>query len=735
MKLFLFGATRRLVVLALGFLLAACSSTYSVDRLLTDETSQPVLGKQIAGLLIEENGRYAMSKDGEVRIIELVFRNGRYESADPAGPGFAAVSFHPVAGSPDLHLVELHAESKPRKTYGIGRQFGARYLFDDFVIDKPTQAVVKANDLAVKIVSGSAVVKTRAALLDLTRLYTQIHAKSLSKPTGFDGSVRLAATPAERKELALISAQLSCLARAGHPHDPAVQKLGGKFSRGVPMGKIDVAKAGPICEQAVALGGDLSVRYTALRVAFQNKRYKEVVPELDKLIAQNFVLAAVMKADLLGAGVLGKKDPEAGRALLRSFAQNGSTVAKYYLGYSYALSRNGPLDYAEARAQMESLLARETFAPAQVFLGDLYLKGLGGDTDLAGARGLYSQAAEAGDAGGQFALAKVYYFGSGVKKDHKLAFDWFSKAAAQDVNGARYIAGFMLARGQGVKKNESRARTMLKPAAEGGYNAARTEYGRLLYLGLGGKANVKLGRQYLQLAADSGSKTAAEYLKQKPATEEASKAKSSTKSGSAAGKPTARTAADFKNVPAARKPELDALLAKKKSFQLTAQNLAFFGGLGSGMLRQCGAPSKASAKLAMQKFVLTSANGSMLGTMYSDKNMSKAWASAAQQQTLFSTGASVGEQIPCSQAERASTGILQALQASSRGADGGLSTFVKSCQSSFDQRRCQCLGDTGRTVMPDIHKRVYNRRIIKSIIDRNPFIGLQIAMTCQIGNY
>ncbi|CDF34471.1 unnamed protein product [Chondrus crispus] len=196
-----------------------------------------------------------------------------------------------------------------------------------------------------------------------------------------------------------------------------------------------------------------------------------------------------------------------------------------------------------------------------------------------------------------------------------------------------------------------------------------------------------------------------------------------------------RPATQYSKVPGEYQQDLDRVLSSNGSIAVTVENQAFLGGLGSGMLKQCGVPQNGALRAEMQKFVLTIVNGSIMGSNYSDRNLGKVWGSAARQQANLASGIHVGRQIPCKTAAAVSVRLIKALKASTRGADGGLSPFVHSCSPKFDQRRCQCLADNGRAVMPDIHQQFYRRDLIKSIINRNPLIGLQIAMACQISNY
>lgn len=65
------------------------------------------------------------------------------------------------------------------------------------------------------------------------------------------------------------------------------------------------------------------------------------------------------------------------------------------------------------------------------------------------------------------------------------------------------------------------------------------------------------------------------------------------------------------------------------------------------------------------------------------------------------------------------------------------SLFVQSCSSQgLSLKQCACLAELGRGVAPRIEKMGYDRRTtIKSIVESNPFLGIQIGVQCGISDY
>ncbi len=97
-------------------------------------------------------------------------------------------------------------------------------------------------------------------------------------------------------------------------------------------------------------------------------------------------------------------------------------------------SRRG--DYATALKEWRPL-AEQGNAEAQLFLGDIYLNGLGVSQDYAQAIRWYRRAAKQGNDWAQNNLGGMYFKGQGVPKDYVQAYLWFNLAAAQGMEVAR----------------------------------------------------------------------------------------------------------------------------------------------------------------------------------------------------------------------------------------------------------------------------------------------------------
>lgn len=65
------------------------------------------------------------------------------------------------------------------------------------------------------------------------------------------------------------------------------------------------------------------------------------------------------------------------------------------------------------------------------------------------------------------------------------------------------------------------------------------------------------------------------------------------------------------------------------------------------------------------------------------------------------------------------------------------SFFVQSCSGQgLSLKQCACLAELGRGVAPKIERMGYDRRTtIKWIVERNPFLSVQIAVQCGISDY
>ncbi len=130
----------------------------------------------------------------------------------------------------------------------------------------------------------------------------------------------------------------------------------------------------------------------------------------------------------------------------------------------------------------------------------------------------YRYAAENGQVGARWKLARMYAEGDGVARDDYEAFKFFSAVAQQEVHpGSRdesYVSDALVAIGQYLRKGISGTPVKANPALAQDYfmraaatyrNAtAQYELGRMFLSGEGGTKSVQQAARWLQLAAEKG---------------------------------------------------------------------------------------------------------------------------------------------------------------------------------------------------------------------------------------
>ena len=127
-----------------------------------------------------------------------------------------------------------------------------------------------------------------------------------------------------------------------------------------------------------------------------------------------------------------------------------------------------------------AILAVASILLAPLALAQDFQKGLKayewGDYETALAE--WQPLAEAGDARGQFWLAKMYSTGSGVEMNDDLAIKWYSLAAEQGHAEAQCNLAVMYQNGWGVTQSEDEAIKLFNPSAEQGVTEAMMALGR-----------------------------------------------------------------------------------------------------------------------------------------------------------------------------------------------------------------------------------------------------------------
>ena len=128
--------------------------------------------------------------------------------------------------------------------------------------------------------------------------------------------------------------------------------------------------------------------------------------------------------------------------------------------------------------------------------------------DLAKARGLFAQAAQAGDARAQFNLGRMYLDGKGGPRDYAQALTWSGKAAEQGIPGAEFNLGRIYDEGLGVRRDPERAASWYGKAAAKGFSSAQVKLGDLYVAGRGVTFDAHRAAELYGAAAQQGDATA-----------------------------------------------------------------------------------------------------------------------------------------------------------------------------------------------------------------------------------
>jgi TPR repeat protein len=140
-----------------------------------------------------------------------------------------------------------------------------------------------------------------------------------------------------------------------------------------------------------------------------------------------------------------------------------------------AISRLNLIQSNELRFNKTLALAGEGDMESQYDLGNMYMEGVGVDTDKAKAIDWYGKAAAQGYEKAQYKLGLIYYEESSPEKDLSLAFRFFNAAAEKGHPAAQFHIGKIYASGQGVTRDYEMALQWYRRAVDGGFNDARRE--------------------------------------------------------------------------------------------------------------------------------------------------------------------------------------------------------------------------------------------------------------------
>src|SRR6266702_7054891 len=151
------------------------------------------------------------------------------------------------------------------------------------------------------------------------------------------------------------------------------------------------------------------------------------------------------------------KDYATSLKLLRPLAEKGDAKAQHGLATYYKYGLGVEQDNANA-LKWEVLAATQGYAKAESALGNIFLNGdMGVLPNDKQAMTLFQQAADQGDAAGQFYVGFMYAAGRGVPQDDEEAMNWYRKAADQNSAYAQYALGVIYANGRGVPRDHDEA--------------------------------------------------------------------------------------------------------------------------------------------------------------------------------------------------------------------------------------------------------------------------------------
>jgi TPR repeat protein len=284
--------------------------------------------------------------------------------------------------------------------------------------------------------------------------------------------------------------------------------------RGLPIDKIDDARALAACRDAVARFPD-ETRFKMLlaRIHFAAKRYGEAL-EIARALAAGGDAAAEALLSVMyeeGAGVE-RNRAEAAR-LLRSAAARGLARAQYSLGTAYQGGGLVAKDPAEAMRWYRKA-ADANYAPAQYAVGRAYLAGADVAKDEGEAARWFRRAAERGHPAAQYDLGALHLEGRGVAQSDAEALRWFRQSAEQGLAAAQYNLGYMYVQGRGVAQSDAEAVRWFRRAAEQGYPLAQFAMGLAYRDGRGVAASRDEAIAWFRRAAAKGHEPAKKALEQ-----------------------------------------------------------------------------------------------------------------------------------------------------------------------------------------------------------------------------
>jgi TPR repeat protein/beta-lactamase regulating signal transducer with metallopeptidase domain len=194
--------------------------------------------------------------------------------------------------------------------------------------------------------------------------------------------------------------------------------------------------------------------------------------------------------------------------------RNDKTLDEAYAAYTAG-------NYVDALQIFKKSYRKIGYDEAAFVLGDMYLAGLGTETNISSAIEWYSHVAEARymdkqrsplaleleqaslKVQAQIKLARIYLLGFGVAKNNKLARHWYEESADLEYAPARYVLGQMNYFGFAGKQNLKMTEKLYTQAAESGFAPAQFALAQFYFASEDTPLNRKLAFKWYQHAAQN----------------------------------------------------------------------------------------------------------------------------------------------------------------------------------------------------------------------------------------
>ncbi|WP_062269515.1 tetratricopeptide repeat protein [Endozoicomonas arenosclerae] len=187
-------------------------------------------------------------------------------------------------------------------------------------------------------------------------------------------------------------------------------------------------------------------------------------------------------------------------------SERGDADASAKLGALYLSGSLGTLDFIKARKYLA--LGAKVDVSARLAYGHLLMKGLGGETDLAGAEQVFATASKLGSLEGLYLRAKLVLGRSASELEVRNAVNDIHRAATKGFPPALSTIAELHRTGTFLEKNPQKAVEYYLKAAERGYSEALSNVAEMHLFAELGSADINKAEDFYRKAISKGVKSA-----------------------------------------------------------------------------------------------------------------------------------------------------------------------------------------------------------------------------------